>query len=266
MEVAHVMKLRCRIDLVYFVVVAATVLSVATIARADTEEGLKPKVENVVSPPAPASPEEDYKQAEKAYADGDLIAAMPLYKKAADQGYAPAQATLGEILVESEYIDQAITYFRKAAEQGNAEGQFDLGGFYVSGKVKGGQGVEKDVDKGRELIVKAAEQGYAAAINAMADAYLHNRLGIDPKDANSEKAFHWIKLSAEGGNLPAVISLIQAYEKGTFGAPVDLAQAKVWKAKAKQIQQVKQTQGKKNVAKSEAAKQAQTQGEAKAIR
>jgi len=211
------MKLRYRLNLARAVVAVAAAMIAAS---------------------ACAGTEEDYKEAEKLYRDGDMVAAMPLYKKAADKGFAPAQASLAEIFFRTEFSQMAVAYFRGAAEQENADGEFGLGSMYGAGK-----GVEKDLTKAREWIAKAAEQGHPAAINAMAEAYMHNGLALDPKDANSEKAFHWVKLSAENGYMPAIAGLSQAYQTGTFGAPLDLAQAKVWEAKLKQLQGKPQGKG-----------------------
>jgi TPR repeat protein len=225
------MKPRYRIKLSHCIVLGAATLGVATTAC--------------------AGPEDDYKTAAQSYADGDLISAMPLFKKAADQGYAPAQASLAELLYQSEYYDQAADYSRKSAEQGNPVGQFDLGRMYAEGK-----GVKKDLGKSREWIVKSAEQGYASAINVMAEAYMHAGLGLTAKDANSEQTLHWLKLAADKDYLPAIVALAQAYQKGTYGAAADPAQAKVWQAKAKEITQRPKPGTKPIGAKADAAKNA----------
>ena len=60
------------------------------------------------------------------------------YRKAAEQGHAEAQFTLGGMYYEGEGVTrdygQAAAWFRKAAEQGDARAQFTLGGMYYEGK------------------------------------------------------------------------------------------------------------------------------------
>lgn len=50
--------------------------------------------------PVVAGPNEDYKEGSSRYAAGDLIAAMPALRKAADAGHAQAQALIADILTQ----------------------------------------------------------------------------------------------------------------------------------------------------------------------
>ncbi len=60
------------------------------------------------------------------------------YRKSAEQGYALAQAVLGEAYYYGEGVPQDYTeaakWYRKAAEQGQAKAQHDLGLAYALGK------------------------------------------------------------------------------------------------------------------------------------
>ncbi len=178
-----------------------------------------------------ATPEEDFKAAEQAIKDNDMISATPLYQKAADQGYAPAQAALARILFQAEYGTDAVRYYKMAAAQGNAEGEFGLGSMYAEGK-----GVKKDLKAAREWITKAAEQGYPQAVDVIADAYIQRGLGLDAAAANSPDALRWVTKSAEHEYVPSMLALAQAYSQGALGAPKDPAKAKEWQDKAYAVQ------------------------------
>jgi TPR repeat protein len=67
----------------------------------------------------------------------DFFMAEKYFIKAADQGFAEAQCSLGAMYrlgqgVQKDYV-QAVNYFRKAAEQGNGDGQSWLGYMYENG-------------------------------------------------------------------------------------------------------------------------------------
>lgn len=66
-----------------------------------------------------------------------------LYRQAAEQGDAAAQALVGGMYLVGEGVPrdfaEAAKWYRKAAEQGNADAQYDLGVMYADG-----QGVPRD--------------------------------------------------------------------------------------------------------------------------
>lgn len=134
----------------------------------------------LVSSAALADPVQDMARAEKAFRAGDLTQTIPLLKKAANEGYAPAQVRLGEILDVSEFNEEAVTWFRKAADQGNAAGEFGLGRMYALG-----EGIEKDPKKALYWITLAAEKDYLLAVKLLAQAYRRGELGltVDPQQA-----------------------------------------------------------------------------------
>ena len=84
------------------------------------------------------------------------------YRKAAEQGYAPAQNELGDLYYDGQGVDksyaEAVKCFRLAANQGHAGGQSNLGRMYYNG-----EGVAKSDAEAVKWIRKAAEQGYAPA-------------------------------------------------------------------------------------------------------
>jgi TPR repeat protein len=124
---------------------------------------------------AAAAPD-DTLRAEESLRNGDLITAMALLRKAADEGYAPAQARLADLLDVAEQDAQAVALYRKAAEQGNAAGEFGLGRMLTQG-----EGVARDVAQGLQWIRRAAERSHVPAVEWLARAYRSGDLGL-PRD------------------------------------------------------------------------------------
>lgn len=133
------------------------------------------------APWALAGPEQETALAEKEFARGDLVASTKLWVKAAQQGYAPAQARLGDILDVSEEDVQAVEWYRKAALQGNAAGEYGLGQMYAKG-----EGVKKDEEQARALILKAAEKNYIDAVSTLIGAYRTGAIGFPVDNAQAE--------------------------------------------------------------------------------
>ena len=92
----------------------------------------------------------------------DYAEAVRWYRNAADQGDAIAQYNLGVMYDNGTGVNQnyaeAVNWFRKAANQGNANAQCHLGSMYYNGT-----GVDKDLAKAREWWEKAAAQGNPTA-------------------------------------------------------------------------------------------------------
>jgi hypothetical protein len=81
---------------------------------------------------------QDFAAGEAAYKAGNVLEAASWYRKAAEQGYAPAQASLGILYdlgqgVAQDYL-QALSWYAKAAEQGDIKAQNNLGFMYSEGK------------------------------------------------------------------------------------------------------------------------------------
>lgn len=134
----------------------------------------------LAAPLAIAGPQEDTEQAETEFARGNLVLSLALWKKAAEQGYAPAQARLGDMLDVSEEDEQAVSWYRKAAAQGNAAGQYGLGEMLAKG-----EGVKPDPAQARDTIRRAAEQGHLPAVIAMREIYKNGTLGMSTDPALS---------------------------------------------------------------------------------
>ena len=156
----------------------------------------------------------------------DYKEAFTWFKKAAEQGYAPAQNNLGYCYEKgigtSKDENQAFYWFKKAAEQGDAAAQNWLGYCY-----RQGIGTSKDENQAFYWYKKAAEQGYPAAQNWLGYCY---RQGIGTsKDEN--QAFYWFKKAAEQGYPAAQYNLGYCYMCG-IGVLQDVNQAFYWCKKA----------------------------------
>jgi TPR repeat protein len=154
------------------------------------------------APWAAAGPVQDTELAEVEFARGDLVASLSLWRKAAEQGYAPAQARMGDMLDKAEEDDAAVEWYRKAAAQGNAAGEDGLGQMYAKG-----EGVKKDLEQARLYIEKAADKNYVPSLLALMDAYRRGGLGIVADAAKADA------LEAR------VIALMPSYKK-TLEKPV----------------------------------------------
>ncbi len=130
-----------------------------------------------------ATPQADLDRAEESLRNGDLPTALGLIQGAAESGYAPAQARLGEILDKAEDDKQAVAWYRKAAEQGNAAGMFGLGVEYLTG-----EGIKKDLQQAYVWILRAAEKDYLMAMDTLAGAYRNGGLG---QEIDFNKANYW---------------------------------------------------------------------------
>lgn len=184
---------------------------------------------------AQAGPAEDYNDGTKRYADGDLIAAMPLLRKAADAGHAAAQAAIAEILDQADSSTEAVEYYRKSAVQGNAEGQFGLGAMLAAG-----QGTPKNLAEARKWITLAAEQDHKLAVNELALAYISGGLEIPDAQRQGADALRWIRAAADNGYITAMDKLAAAYRNGELGLAVDVKAAEHWAEKVRKIRGIRQ--------------------------
>jgi hypothetical protein len=105
----------------------------------------------------------------------DFTQAATLFRRAADQGDARAQAMLGSMYrsgwgVKQDYA-QALLWNQKAADAGISDAQFNLGVMYANG-----EGVTRDIGKATEWVKKAAAQGDMDAQQAL-EALQHAAAG-----------------------------------------------------------------------------------------
>ena len=136
--------------------------------------------------------------AQRAGAYGD---AVKWFRKAAEQGVAEAQFSLGWMYRYGRGVPQddgeAAKWYRKAAEQGVAAAQVSLGVMYDDGR-----GVLQDDGEAVKWYRKAADQGLAAAQNNLGAMY-GNGHGV-PRDAMA--AYMWFNIAAAQGSKNALKS------------------------------------------------------------
>ena len=150
-------------------------------------------------PSIDSSAEKDYAEAMKLEngtgVPKDVGKAIQLYQKAADHGYARAQAKLGFLYWNGKGVakdlSKAVELFQKAADQGYAPAQTSLGDFYQYGI-----GVPKDVEKATELYKKAADQG-----DARAQTYLDHLSLLTPAPHTSNTPYSPNASASSGGSL-----------------------------------------------------------------
>jgi TPR repeat protein len=156
----------------------------------------------------------------------DYKKAVTWYRKAAEQGNASAQSSLGEMYyfgyevfegVPQDY-NEAVKWYTKAAEQGYDSDQFNLGEMYYDGK-----GVPQDYNEAVKWYTKAAEQGYAHAQFSLGQMYYYGKGA--PKDYND--AFKWNTKAAEHDYASAQTLLGEMHYFGR-GVPQDYNEAYKW--------------------------------------
>lgn len=175
-----------------------------------------------------AAPADDYERAMKAYARGDVVAAMEALRPPAKAGHAPSQALLAFFLDRADFAEEAFALYRSAAAQDNAEGNAGLAGAYLSGR-----GVAKDEKLALQHFSKAAELGHASSIEIIADAHVKGSLGL--AGAPGDQAVAAVRRAADRGHLPSIDALAQAYAEGRWGLAPDAKLAAQWKARAAEL-------------------------------
>jgi len=137
------------------------------------------------------------------------IEAIPLLKKAAEQGDVYAQGNLGFMYANGLGVarddKQAAIWYSKAAEQGDSNAQFNLGFMYDEGI-----GVAKDDKQAVIWYLKAAEQGNIYAQGNLGFMYANGR-GVVKDD---KQAVFWYRKAAEQGSAYAQGNLGFMYENG----------------------------------------------------
>ncbi len=132
------------------------------------------------------------------YYENDFEEAFNWYKKAADQGLAGAQYSVGSAYDLGQGVEQnsekAIKWYQLSVEQNHVWAQYNLAICYLNG-----DGVPLDQQKAAQLMKKAAEQGHGDAQNNLASFYYKGQ-GIEQ---SPEKAIAWFIVAAISGSEPA---------------------------------------------------------------
>jgi TPR repeat protein len=185
------------------------------------------------------------RRADAQYGRNNRVAALELYRDAAEGGNAPAENNLGAmyrdgVTVQQDYKEatrwfdaaanqsepdaqanfgemyrrglgvgqdfaKARFWYLKASDQGSAEAQYGLGILYESGL-----GVSKDTAEAARWYLKAANQGYAWAQASVGNLYRHG----DGVSRDYEVAKNWYKKAADQGNAEGQNGLGLLFEFG----------------------------------------------------
>ena len=122
--------------------------STITKSKAKPQANITPKAENNISP------QEANKMGDEYYEKKDYVEAVKWYQKAAEQGHASAQYSLGYMYsngngVTKDYTE-AVKWYRKAADQGNTGAMNNLGNLFFYG-----YGVKQNYQTAKEWYEKA---------------------------------------------------------------------------------------------------------------
>ena len=159
-------------------ILLATVLSISLVASACSAESSNTPILSNQSTPA------EIYELGLAYYEGNSVPqdyekSFSLFKRAADQDYAPAKYDLGTMYYEGIGVEQdykkAMQWYLLAADQGLDVAQLNIGGLYENG-----YGVPQDYDKAFEWYQKAADQGNQQASNRIGKLVMNSK--IDDKD------------------------------------------------------------------------------------
>ena len=163
--------------LVSFWLISATAQAQETAASG--AEAVDPVAAETAAPPAQLPPP-ILDPAFGAYQRGFYLEAFTLALEKAEQGDAPSQTLLGQILYQGEGVEknyrQAADWFRLAAASGDPQAKFALGMMYLSG-----HGVLPDKAKAAEMFAEAGQTGHADALYNLALLYLEGE-GVERKD------------------------------------------------------------------------------------
>ncbi|MDR1382910.1 MAG: hypothetical protein LBJ67_03540 [Planctomycetaceae bacterium] len=152
--------------------------------------------------------------------------AIKWYRKAAEQGFAPACCNLGNCYYQGigsdKNIVEAVEWFRQAAEKGDVSAQYNLAILYIKG-----EGIPENKSEAIKWLRKAAENGLTIA---------QRTLGVllFGKDAAAEaniEAVKWFRKAADQNDDLAQFALGTCYLMGT-GVEKNETEAEKWFRKA----------------------------------
>lgn len=149
---------------------------------------------------APVAAHADFAQGVRAYEAGDHKAALDAWLPLAERGDVAAMRNVGHLYrwgqgVEKD-VPQAMQWYRKAAETGFARAQANLAAIYLQGD----EGVPIDYPEARKWFEAAARQGHAVAQYNLGLMY-ELGLGVEKNDA---VALGWYNNAAKAGQPDAL--------------------------------------------------------------
>ncbi|WP_228068189.1 MULTISPECIES: tetratricopeptide repeat protein [unclassified Neisseria] len=127
------------------------------------------------------------------YVEKNLQKAIEHFTPAAGQGFAPAQAALGEVLFDQDN-GESIGWLEKAAAQGDTDAQAVLAEAYLTGRL-----VARDHQKARKHASAAARRNHPKALRLLGDIFRYG-LGVG---ADADIARRQYRRAAELGDMAA---------------------------------------------------------------
>ena len=121
---------------------------------------------------------------------GHLDKDTAMLRRAAENGFVPAQNSLGFSLKDSERWADAARWFRRSARQGHPVGLYQLGLAHFRGR-----GVTRDHARAFELTLRAAHSGHASAEYGVGLSYQRG----EGTARDVAKARQWFQRAAENG-------------------------------------------------------------------
>lgn len=183
-----------------------------------------PPSANEVMPRTTASTGERLKAATAALTRMDYSTAAAIWRPLAEQGNPAAEVGMGKLYDSGSGVPkdpaQATVWFQRAADQGFAEGECTLGLRYVEGlRVQ-----LRDVSQGLALMSRAVDHGSGSCAESIGELYRNGLFGV-PKDTVQAAAWH--RRGAEMGDTLAEGRVGIDYQFG-IGVKQDSAQAAYW--------------------------------------
>lgn len=138
-----------------------------------------------------------FQTAQEKYQNEEYQTAFEDFKQLAEQGYAPAELKVVEMLLDGKGVRRneplAVERLKKAVEKGSAEIQTRLGKFYYSGELNS---LPRDYHQAKGLFEKAAEQKNASAQYHLGVMY---RYGLGTRQ-NKQTAKEWFGKACDNGS------------------------------------------------------------------
>jgi len=154
--------------------------------------------------------------------DEDYRQSLPLMRRAANEGYASAEVSLGWMYAKGlgvpADLNIARKWYEKAALQNHSVALLNLGVFYITGK-----GVEVDIPRGVDYLIRASQLGNSRASFNLSVMSKEGQSGL----LKAGDEIPWLIKSADQGNLIAGYEVADKYLTGD-GLPVDRAKARKW--------------------------------------
>lgn len=156
----------------------------------------------------------------------DQSQAFVRYKQSAEAGLATGESRLGDCykygLGVERNLPLAVEQYSKAVEQDDLDAMQELAEILIEGS----DGVEKDDERGFELLKRAAESGHAEAQWMLGTLFINpNSMGVTCVEQDLAEGIKWMLKSSEQSFGMAECTLASFYLRGV-GVEKDVAKAK----------------------------------------